>query len=49
VIEGFFREFLKRWIKDFDRYFPTKRGLGSLRRWLQSFAWFHILIMDSYF
>ena len=42
-IEGFFGEFLKRWIKDFDRYFPTKEGLGSLRRWLQSFAWFHNL------
>ncbi len=40
VIEGFFGEFLKRWIKDFDRYFPT-RGLDSLRRWLWSFAWFH--------
>ncbi len=33
VIEGFFGEFLKRRIKDFDRYFPT-RGLDSLRRWL---------------
>ncbi len=39
---------LKRWIKDFDRCFPT-RGLDSLRRWLWSFAWFHNLIMDGYF
>ncbi len=45
VIEGFFGEFLKRRSKDFDRYFPTKKGLGSLRRWLQSFAWLHNLIM----
>ena len=49
VIEGFFGEFLKRWIKDFDHCFPTKKGLGSLRRWLQSFAWFHNLIMDGCF
>ncbi len=35
----------KRRIKDFDRYFPTKKGLGSLRRWLQSFAWLHKFIM----
>ena len=26
VIEGFFGEFLKRRIKDFDRYFPTKKA-----------------------
>ena len=38
VLEGFFGEFLKRRIKDFDRYFSTKKGLGSLRRWPQSFA-----------
>ncbi len=48
VLEWFFGEFLKRRIKDFDRYFPT-RGLDSLRRWLCSFAWFHNLIMDGYF
>ena len=48
MIEGFFGEFLKRRIKDFDRYFPTG-GLDSLRRWLWSFAWFHNLIMDGYF
>ena len=48
AIEGFFGEFLKRWIKDFDRYFPTKEGLGSLRRWLQSFAWFHNLIIGCF-
>jgi len=33
VLEGFFGEFLKRRIKDFDHYFPTKKkGLGGLRR-----------------
>ncbi|MCD6320716.1 hypothetical protein J7L84_00505 [Candidatus Bipolaricaulota bacterium] len=32
VIEGFFGEFLKQWLKDFDRYFPTKKGLDSLSR-----------------
>ena len=48
VIEGFFGEFLKRWIKDFDRCFPT-RDLDSLRRWLWSFAWFHNLILDGCF
>jgi len=47
VIEGFW-EFLKRWTKDFDCYFPTKKGLSSLRRRLWSFAWFHNLIMDGY-
>ncbi|HDI10975.1 MAG TPA: hypothetical protein ENF77_01460 [Candidatus Acetothermia bacterium] len=46
VIEGVFGEFLKRWIKDFDRCFPT-RGLDSLRRWLWSFAWFHNLLQDA--
>jgi len=46
VIERFFGEFLKRWIKDFDRCFPT-RGLDSLRRWLWSFAWFHNLLQDA--
>ncbi len=45
MIEGFFGEFLKRWIKGLGRCFPTKKGLGSLRRRLQSFAWFHNLIM----
>ena len=48
VIEGFFGEFLKRWIKGLGRYFPT-RGLDSLRRWLWSFAWLHNLIMDGCF
>ena len=38
VIEGFFGEFLKRRIKDFDRYFPIKKGLGSLRRRGSSFT-----------
>ncbi|MCD6321275.1 hypothetical protein J7L84_03410, partial [Candidatus Bipolaricaulota bacterium] len=46
VIEGFFGEFLKRWIKGLGRYFPT-RGLDSLRRWLWSFAWFHNLLQDA--
>ena len=49
VIEGFFGEFLKRRIKDSDRYFPAEKGLGSLRRWLWTFAWFHNLIMDGCF
>ncbi len=44
MIEGFFGEFLKRWIKGLGRYFPT-RGLDRLKRWLQSFAWLHNLIM----
>ncbi|MDQ7039296.1 MAG: hypothetical protein Q9N26_08925, partial [Aquificota bacterium] len=42
VIEGFFGEFLKRRIKDFDRYFPGK-GLRSLKSWLWSFAFLHNL------
>jgi hypothetical protein len=34
-IEGWFGEFLKRRIKDFDKYFPTwDRGLRSVRNWL---------------
>jgi transposase-like protein len=42
AIEGFFGEFLKRRIKDFDRYFPTwDRELGSVKRWLRVFAWWH--------
>ncbi|RLE29641.1 hypothetical protein DRJ27_04385, partial [Candidatus Acetothermia bacterium] len=49
VLEGFFGEFLKRRIKDFDRYFPTKKGLDSLRRWLWTFAWLHNLIVDGCF
>ena len=49
VIEGFFGEFLKRRIKDFDCYFPTKKGLDSLRRWLWAFAWLHNLIVDGCF
>jgi len=40
-IEGFFGEFLKRRLKDFDCYVPTKQGLGSLRHWLWGYAWFH--------
>jgi len=32
VIEGFFGEFLKRRIKDFDRYFPHKERLGQLEK-----------------
>ncbi len=49
VIKGFFREFLKRRIKDFDRYFPTKKGLEGFRRWLRSFALIHNLIMEGCF
>ena len=30
MLEGFFGEFLKRWIKDFDRCFPTKMRSDSL-------------------
>ncbi|MCD6540977.1 hypothetical protein J7K76_03985 [Candidatus Bipolaricaulota bacterium] len=49
MIEGFFGEFLKRRINDFDRYFPTKEGLDSLRRWLWTFAWLRNLIVDGCF
>ena len=42
AIEGFYGEFLKRRIKDFDRYFPTwDRELKSVKRWLRVFAWWH--------
>ena len=42
AIEGFYGEFLKRRVKDFDRYFPTwDRELKSVRRWLRVFAWWY--------
>lgn len=42
MIEGFFGEFLKRRIKDFDRYFPSwDRELRSVKRWLGVFGWYH--------
>ncbi len=48
VNEGFFGEFLKRRVKDFDKYFPTG-NLESLRSWLSAFAWFHNSLMEGYF
>jgi len=34
--------FLKRRVKDFDRYFPTKDlGLRSLRRWPVVYSWWY--------
>jgi len=42
AIEGFYGEFLKRRIKDFDKYFPSRdEELRSVRRWLGVFAWWH--------
>jgi putative transposase len=41
-IEGWFGEFLKRRVKDFDRYFPTwDRGLRSVRNWLVIYCWWY--------
>ncbi len=47
MIEGFFGEFLNRWIKDLGRYFPTKNGwLGEVASEVRLF---HNLIMDDCF
>ncbi len=41
-IEGFYGEFLKRRIKDFDKYFPSARyKLRRVKEWLRLYAWFH--------
>ncbi len=48
VIEGFFGEFLKRRVKDFDSYFPTG-SLESSKSWLSAFAWFHNSLIEGYF
>lgn len=48
VIKGFFGEFLKRRIKDFDKYSPTG-SLESLRSWLSAFAWFHNSLIEGHF
>jgi transposase-like protein len=37
-IEGFFGEFLKRRMKDFDCYVPTNLGLRSLSNWTGSWV-----------
>jgi transposase-like protein len=40
-IEGWFGEFLKRRVKDFE-YFPTwDRGLRSVRNWLVIYCWWY--------
>ncbi|MBI1744476.1 IS6 family transposase [Candidatus Acetothermia bacterium] len=41
AIEGFYGEFLKRRVKDFDKYFPSHRGLRSLQNWLGAYTWLH--------
>ena len=47
-IESWFGEFLKRRIKDFDRYFPTwDRRLRSLRNWLVVYSWWYNLNLQE--
>lgn len=41
AIEGFYGEFLKRRLKDFDCYCPSRAGLRSLRNWLWAYSWLH--------
>ena len=45
-IEGFYGEFLKRRVKDFDCYCPSRK-LKSMRRWLWSYCWLHNGIRDG--
>lgn len=43
-------EYLKRRIKDFDKYFPSRRpepDLESVRRWLQTYAWTYQMVHDG--
>jgi putative transposase len=42
AIEGWFGEFLKRRVKDFDKYFPSwDRQLRSVRNWLRVYCWWY--------
>ncbi|MFQ5796912.1 MAG: hypothetical protein ACE5JP_17965 [Candidatus Bipolaricaulia bacterium] len=44
TIEGWFGEFLKQRVKDFDRYFPNSTGSWELHRvknWLRVYCWWY--------
>jgi|FaiFalDrversion3_1042247.scaffolds.fasta_scaffold00084_2 transposase-like protein len=49
AIEGFSGEFLKRRLKDFDCYCPSRAGLRSLRNWLWAYSWLHNEIKGGHY
>lgn len=47
-IEGWSGEYLKRRVKDCDKYFPSPKGsLESVKRWLWSWAWAYQVAQDD--
>jgi len=47
-IEGWFGEYLKRRIKDFDKHFPSPKGeLKRVQRWLWVYSWAYQIDHDG--